>query len=236
MAGQGGLVDAVKIDLRRLHETWMEVFFPRQRGAEDTVLGKYTPDSTAGMAGYRVWGVLGAVVVALLYPLAVVGFAARYYASRLNTAATRLGIVGVVVLAAVVWGALTVVSLFQFSTQGFVATASAALSVVFARVGGRATTVLVAYPFAVTAVTMPPVVAAFFSATLGSLVFTRTDTVAVYLLNGVLADLGLAAFFRETFDLQGAAYAVLWFAFSVPVGWFLGLLVTLANVVRPTGE
>jgi hypothetical protein len=58
----------------------------------------------------------------------------------------------------------------------------------------------------------------------------------VYLLNGVLADLGLAAFFRETFDLQGAAYAVLWFAFSVPVGWFLGLLVTLANVVRPTGE
>jgi hypothetical protein len=242
MSGSGGLGRAIKVDLKRLHETWMELLFQRQRGAEDTVLGKYTPDSTAGMAGYRLWGALGAIVVAVLYPFAVVGFGARYYAGRLDSAATRLGILGVVVLAALAWGALTVVSLFQFSTRGFVAvaaasvvaTVSAALAVVFSRVGGRATTVLVAYPFAVTAVTMPPVVAAFFSTTLAGLVFENTDTVAVWVLDNVLAAGGVAEFFRESFDLEGAAYAVLWFAFSLPVGWFLGILVSLANLVRPS--
>jgi hypothetical protein len=244
MSGQDGLVRAVRIDLRRLHETWMELFFPRQREAGDTVLGKYTPDSTGGMVAYRVWGALGVVAVGFLYPFAVLGFATRYYARRMDGVATRMGIVGVVLLAAVVWGALTVVSLFQFSTRGFVAvgaasvvsTVSAALAVVFSRVGGRATSVLLAYPLGVTAVTMPPVVAAFFSTTLAALVFPNTETIAAWLLDNVLAAGGLAAFFRQNFELQGPTYAVLWFAFSVPVGWLLGLMVTLANAVRPTAE
>jgi hypothetical protein len=242
MSGSPGLTHAIRVDLKRLHETWMELLFQRQRGADDTVLGKYTPDSTAGMAGYRLWGAVGVLVVAVLYPLAVVGFAARYYAGRLDSAATRLGVLGVVVLTALVWGALTVVSLFQFSTEGFVAvaaasvvaTVSAALAVLFARVGGRGTTILLAYPFAVTAVTMPPVVAAFFSTTLAGLVFENTDTLAVWLLDNALAAGGIAEFFRDTFELEGPTYAVLWFAFSLPVGWFLGILVSLANLVRPS--
>jgi hypothetical protein len=93
---------------------------------------------------------------------------------------------------------------------------------------------LLAYPFGVTAVTMPPVVAAFFSTTLAGLVFENTDTIAVWLLDNVLAAGGVAEFFRESFDLEGAAYAVLWFAFSLPVGWLLGILVSLANLVRPS--
>ena len=37
------IIGGVKIDLRRLHETWMELVYPRQRGAGDTVLGRWTP-------------------------------------------------------------------------------------------------------------------------------------------------------------------------------------------------
>lgn len=240
----GKLVDSVRVDVKRLHEAWMEVVFPRQRGAADTVLGKYTPDSAIGMVGYRLWGALGLLVVALLYPFAVFGFATRYYAKRLNTAATRLGIVGVVLLTAIVWGALTVVSLFRFSNRGFQAVAaasfaaviSAALAVVFSRVGGRKTTIMLAYPFGVTALTMPPVVAAFFSPTLADLLFPNTESMAAWLLNNVLDVWGIAAYFRSKFELQGAGYALLWFGFSLPIGWSLGVMVTLANLVRPTEE
>jgi hypothetical protein len=66
------------------------------------------------------------------------------------------------------------------------------------------------------------------------LVFENTDTLAVWLLDNALAAGGIAEFFRDTFELEGPTYAVLWFAFSLPVGWFLGILVSLANLVRPS--
>lgn len=238
----GGLVEGVRVDLRRFHETWMELFFPRQRDTGSSVLGKYTPDSAVGMAAYRLWSAIGAVVVGLTYPLVVAGYVLRYQSRRLDTAATRLGLVGVVLLTALAWGGLTVLARLRFSQQGFlavaaasvVATVSAALSVVFARVDGRPVTVALAAPFAVTAVTLPPVVAAFFSETLAALVFPNTETLAAWLLDRVGGD--LAAYLRAEYELSGPAYAVLWFGISVPIGWIVGLLVTLADAVRPAPE
>lgn len=237
-------VQAVEIDLKRLHETWMELIFPRQRGAEDTVFGKYTPDSSLGMAGYRAWSVTGMVALAVLYPLAVAGFATRFYVRRVDSAATRLGLAGVVILTALVWGALTVVSYVRLPFASFVpiaaasvvATLSSALAVLFKRVGGRATTVLVAYPFGVTAFALPPVVAAFFSPTLGSLIFPSSTSLAAWFLNDVLPRIGLgraADYLHDRYELRGGAYVAMWFLISVPVGWFFGGLVTLANLVRP---
>jgi hypothetical protein len=238
----GELAAGVRVDLRRFHETWMELFFPRQRDAGGSVLGKYTPDSTLGMLGYRLWGLLGALVVGLSYPLVVAGYALRYQSRRLNTAATRLGLAGVVLLTALVWGGLTAASFVQFGleSRGFravaaasvVATISAALAVVFVRIDGRPVTVLFAAPFGVTAVTLPPVVAAFFSTTLAAFVFPNTETIAAFILDQLGGD--LAAYFRAEYELAGPAYAVLWFALSVPLGWAVGLLVTLADLVRPT--
>lgn len=247
VVGPGELVAGIRVDVRRFHQTWMELFFPRQRTANSNVLGTYTPDSTVGMAAYRLWSVLGALVVGVTYPLVVAGYVLRYQSRRLDTAATRLGLVGVVVLTALVWGALTVVARLQFSTQGFlavaaasvVATVSAALAVVFVRVDGRPVTVLLAAPFAVTAVTLPPVVAAFFSTTLAELVFPNTETVAEWILDTLQATAvgdEVATYLRSEYELSGLAYALLWFGFSVPIGWIVGLLVTLADVVRPTEE
>lgn len=245
VAGPGELVTAVRVDVKRLHESWMELFFPRQRGADRTVLGKWKPSTTGGKLRYRAWGLVGMLMVALLYPLAVVGFAARFYARRLDSAATRLGIVGVVLLTALAWGILTLAAyLRDFSEQGVLAVAAAsivaiissALSVVFARIDGRPVTVLLAYPFAITAITLPPVVAAFYSPTLASVVFPGSETLAAWILDNVLFVGGLNDYIRQQFELTGGGTLAMWFGFSFPAGWLLGIMVTLANVIRPSGR
>jgi predicted permease len=50
----------------------------------------------------------------------------------------------------------------------------------------------------------------------------------------VLATVGVAEFFIENFDREGIAYVIIWLGISIPLGWVLGLLVTLADFVRPT--
>lgn len=245
VAGPGELVTAVRVDVKRLHESWMELVFPRQRGADRTVLGKWTPSTTGGKVRYRLWSLAGLLMVALLYPLAVVGFAARFYARRLDTAATRLGIVGVVLLTALIWGILTLGAyLRNFSEQGVLAVAAAsivavissALAVVFARIDGRPVTVLLAYPFAVTAITLPPVVAAFYSPVLASVVFPGSETIAAWILDNVLFVGGINDYIREQFELTAGATLAMWLGFSFPTGWLLGITVTLANVIRPGAE
>jgi hypothetical protein len=59
---------------------------------------------------------------------------------------------------------------------GVAATVSAVLSRVFTR-GGRLVSVLVGYPFAVTALLLPPVVAAMFSPALAEVVLPGSYTV-----------------------------------------------------------
>lgn len=237
----GGLASAVGYDLKRLHEGWMELFFPRQLGADETVLGKWKPGTATGRAAYRLWGGLGGLVVPLLYPLVLVGFMFRFYAGRLDGTATRLGLLGVVLASLLVWGGLAAVARLRFSAGGFlavaaaggVATISAALAVVFARIGGRKTTVSLAYPLGVTALFLPPVVAALYSPALSDVIFPGSTTLAAWLLDHVLAVGGLNTYLRTQYDLEGLAYVGMWFGLAVPLGWCLGSLVTLANVVRP---
>ncbi|ADJ16202.1 hypothetical protein C497_09323 [Halalkalicoccus jeotgali B3] len=220
----------------------MELFFPRQRGGAHSVLGKWTPSTAGGRVAYNGWAGVGALVVALLYPLVLVGFALRYYTRRIDRAAASLGLLGVVGLSAVVWGGLTIVAHLQFSRRGFIAVAAAAVvatvaagaAVGFARAGGRGTTIVFAYPSAMTALFLPPVVAALFSVTLGSVILPGSTELAVRLLDGPLATAGASEFLRENYTLEGAAYVGMWFAIAVPVGWVFGCVVTLANLVRPT--
>ncbi len=239
-----GIIGGVKIDLRRLHETWMELVYPRQREAGDTVLGRWTPDTQLGMVLYRAWSAIGVPVIAFLYPLVLFGAFIRFQTRRIGRTATSLGLLGVILLSLVVWGALTALARFQLdliaggflaiALAGGVATVSAALAVGARAVGGRGTTVLLAYPFAMTAIFLPPVVAALFSRTLAAIILPNSTAIAQWLLDNALAPVGLATLFSETFELEGIGYVLMWLALSFPVGWILGSLVTLADLVRPT--
>lgn len=242
-----GLAGAVRIDVARLYDTWMELVYPRQLNPSH-VLGKWKPESPVQKLGYYGWAILGLPLVLLGYPLLLVGFATRFYASKLNTAATRLGIVGVALLSVVVWGALTAVSYVQLDLSfddtaflaiagaGGVATVSAALAVGFKRLGGRAVTVLFAYPFGMTALFLPPVVAAFFVPSLADRIFPPSYELARWLLDNVLFVGGLNGVLRERYTLEGIGYAIMWFALAVPVGWLLGSLTALADFIRPQNE
>lgn len=237
---EGGIVEGVRIDVVRLHETWMELVFPRQRTAVHQVLGKWKPRTRGDAIKYRLWGAIGVPVVAVLYPLLLLGFAARFNARRFDSASTRLGVVGVVVLAALLWGALTALAHVRLAFDGFVAVGaasavavvSAGLAALFVRVGGRGTTVLFAYPFAMNALFLPPVVAALYDPSLAG-VLERSETVAIFLLDNVLALVGIEDYLRENFSLEGIAVVLMWVGIATPLGWFLGLIVTLADAVRP---
>ncbi|MFB6220454.1 MAG: hypothetical protein ABEH90_03360 [Halolamina sp.] len=236
-----GLIDGIRIDVARLHATWMELLFPRQLNPSN-VLGRWQPETGGQKVTYYGWAAVGLPVVLLGYPLLLLGFATRFYARRLDSATTRIGIVGVVLLAAITWGLLTVAAwLRQFSFDGLVAVAaaggvatiSAGLAMVFSSRGGRGVSVLLAYPSAMTALFLPPVVAALYSPALAG-VLTGSTSLAIWILDNVLTVGGINTFLREQFRLQGPAYVLMWLAIAVPLGWLLGGVVALANVVRPT--
>jgi len=205
------------------------------------VLGRWTPDSLLAQADYRVWGLLGLVVVAIAYPFVLLGLATRLYGSRVLRAVNWLGVLGVVAVGGVLWGGLTALAYVRFSADGFYAVAAAvvvaALNAVLAfaslRIAGRKTTILAAYPFAINAICLPVVVAALYSPTLANTVFPSTTSLAAWLLDTVFSVGGLAAAIRERFRLEGVAFVGLWFAIDVLVGWLLGVAVTAANAVRP---
>ena len=244
VGNQPSIVGGIRIDLKRLHETWMEIVYPRQRDADDTVLGKWKPTTQGQLALYRAWSALGVPIIALVYPLVLLGAVVRFQTRRIDGTATRLGVVGVVLLSLVVWGALTALARYRLdlATGGVVAVAaasgvatlSAALAVGTRRVGGRVTTVLLSYPFAMTAIFLPPVVAALFSPDVADLVLPRSRDFANVLLDTVARPVGLYDFFTTNFSIEGAGYALMWLGISIPLGWLLGLLVTLADLVRPT--
>jgi len=241
-----GVVDGVRLDVQRLHETWMELLFPRQRGAQHSVLGKWKPSTTGDKAKYRIWSALGVPVVLVLYPLMLLGVAVRFYSRRFDSLATRIGLGGTVLVMTVIWGALTAIvrTYGGFGQVGFIAVlvasitavVSSALAFVFWAKGGRATTVLLAYPFGVTALLLPPVVAAFYSDTVGAVVFTQSRQIAIVLLNQLFQPIGLKELLESQFELQGFAFVLMWFGIAVPLGWLLGLVVTLANLTRPQDE
>jgi hypothetical protein len=235
------IVAGVQYDLRTLHGLWMAIAFPQLRESHP-VMGQWHPETTAQRVTYRLWSVLGGLGLLVGYPLTVFGFAVRFYVRRFDRTTTRIGVVGTVVLAIVVWGGLTALARLRFSTEGFLAVAAAGtvavvatvLALVFSRLGGRLTTVVVAYPFAVVAVFLPPVVAALYSPTLAGVVFPESESLAIWLLDNVLVVGDLNAVLRARFDLAGFAYVGMWTGLAVPVGWTLGFVVTLANLVRPS--
>ena len=239
---EGGIVEGVRVDVVRLHETWMELVFPRQRTAVHRVLGKWKPRTRADEVKYYLWGALGVPLVAVLYPLLLVGVAVRFNARRFDSASTRLGVVGVVVLAALVWGLLTAAARIRFDEAGFVAVAaastvavvSAGLAAVSKRVGGRATTVAFAYPFAMNAVFLPPVVAALYDPALGVVIERSTELANFFRDDVFVGPLDpVSDYLSDRFDFEGFVVALMWFCIATPLGWLLGLLVTLANLVRP---
>ena len=239
----GGLVAGLKVDVVRLHETWMELVFPRQRTAVHTVLGKWQPTTRSDWIKYRVWGALGVPLVALLYPLLVVGFAVRFNARRLDSASARLGAIGVVLVTALLWGGLTVLARLRLDFAGVVAVGaasavavvSAGLAAVFTR-GGRGTTVALAYPFAMNAIFLPPVVAALYDPSLSG-VLERSEALAIFLLDSFLYIYDINEYLRTNFSLEGVGVVLMWVAIATPIGWLFGLVVTLADVIRPqSGE
>jgi hypothetical protein len=88
----------------------------------------------------------------------------------------------------------------------------------------------------VTALLLPPVVAAFYSDAVGAVVFTQSRQIAIVLLNQVFQPIGLKELLESQFELQGFAFVLMWFGIAVPLGWLLGLVVTLANLTRPQDE
>jgi len=240
-ANETGLVDGIRIDVVRMHETWMELFFPRQREAANSVLGKWKPKTAREKFTYNTWYYLGVPIIAVLYPLVLIGYLLRFQARRLDSAAIRLGTVGVFLFMLVLWGGLTVLARYRLSTTGFIAVGAASavavlcslLAVGFRLLGGRVTTVVFAYPFAMTAIFLPPSVAALYSPTVADAVFPASTNVANYILDNYLSFANVETYLRTKYDLEGITYAVMWFAIAVPVGWVLGILVTLADLVRP---
>ncbi|MFB6196193.1 MAG: hypothetical protein ABEI80_08465 [Haloplanus sp.] len=237
------IVADVQYDLRRLHGLWMALAFPQLRESHP-VVDRWTPETTRERALYRAWALLGSLGLLVGYPLAVLGLLIRFHVRRVDRTTTRLGAIGTVLLAVLAWGALTALARVRFSPEGFLAVAAAGtvavvstvLALVFGRLGGRLTTVVVAYPFAVIAVFLPPVVAALYSPTLANVVFPRSETLAVWLLDTVLTYRNLNTLLRQRFDLVGFAYVGMWAGLAVPTGWVFGTLVTLANLVRPTED
>jgi hypothetical protein len=237
---EGGLVEGMKVDVVRLHETWMELLFPRQRTAVHRVLRKWKPRTRTDRVAYRVWGALGAPIVALLYPLLLVGFAVRFNARRFDDATARLGVVGAVLITALLWGGLTALVRLRLGFDGVlavgaasvVAVLSAGLAAVFTRAGGRWTTVAFGYPFAMNAVFLPPVVAALYDPSLSG-VLERSEALAIFLLDNVLFVYDLNGYLRATFSLEGIGVVLMWIAIATPLGWLLGCVVTLADLIRP---
>ncbi len=248
MSADEGLIEAIRYDVRRMHETWMELVYPRQLDASDTVLGKWRPAGGLSLHLYRAWSGIGAPVVLVLYPLVLLGYFVRFQTRRVNLTAVKLGLPGILGLFIVVWGGLALLVKFQFAdalTSGGVtaivaasgvAVVSAALSYLTWRVGGRATTVILAYPFAMTAIFLPPVVAALFSRAVADVVLTRSDSIARWFVFEGPELFGVVDYLVENFERDAFAHVIIWFAVSVPIGWILGLVVTLADLVRPTGE
>jgi hypothetical protein len=237
-----GLVQLIANDLERLHMAWMGLRYPHHRNPHP-VLGKHKPSTAGGKIGYRAWSFLSVPVLAVGYPLAVLGFFVRFHSRRLYRTTVVIGLVGVLALSILAWGSLVLFTYFRgypfegtmaVAAGGATAAVSSVLAVLFTRYDGRFTTVALAYPFGVTALFLPPVVAAMYSPALASMILPRSETLAIWLLDNPLRVVGVASIVRANFDLIGFAYVGMWFAIAIPVGWTLGILVSLADVVRPS--
>ena len=237
------LAGAVRTDLLRLLTVWRGLLFSVE-STNHPAQARWRPQTGRDRLAFWAWSALGSVLIGVTYPFAVAGFWVRYTTRRLGRVAAGLGLLTVVAVVAVAWSALTALAWESLPTAGFkavlaasaAATVSTGLAWGTARTGGRRLTFLAAYPFAVAAVFLPPVTAALVSPTLGEVVLPRSTSLAAWLLDNVLIVGDLSAVIRRQFDLSGLAFVGMWAALAVPVGWGLGLLVVVADAVRPRGD
>ena len=239
-------IGGIRVDVARLHGSWMGVAFDYELKGSYSVVENWHPQSTVDAVFYRLWAALGIIPLMVAYPLVVMGLATRFYARRLDRWSASLGVAGVVFVSTVVWGALTAVTyLSPVATEGLVAvaiasvvaTVSSVLGLYATRRGGRVSTIVLGYPLGMTALFLPPVVASLYSPILASVVFPRSTTLAILLLDTVLQVGGIAEVIRASFELEGIAYVGMWFSLAVPLGWLLGGIVTLSEFIRPsTGD
>jgi hypothetical protein len=243
MSTDSQLVTAIKADLVWLLTAWRKLLFSAESHSHPA-RNRWHPETTRDRLAFWAWSGLGAVLITAAYPFAVAGFWARYVTRRLNRIATGLGLVAILAVVGVAWGALTVLAWGQLPASGFaavltasvVATISTALAWGTTRAGGRRLTLVAAYPFAVAALFLPPVTAALVSPTLGEVILPRSTSLAAWLLDNVLTVGDLNTVIRQQFNLSGAAFVGMWAGLAVPIGWMLGLLVTFANAVRPRAD
>jgi len=245
VGSQQGVVDAMRVDLKKFHETWMGLLYPRQRGADNTVLGKWRPQTTRERVTYNGWSALGALAIVVLYPLALFGVIVRFNARKIDVSVEKIGAIGVVLLAVLVWGGLAALVEFRldFGDQrgnaiiaaSVVAILASGLAVFFRYIGGRITTILFAYPLGMTAIFLPPVVAALVSPSMAQFSIAYAEDVAVFVQDDVLAEVGLKEYVVDNFEREGFAYVLIWIGISVPLGWLLGTTVALADFIRPKG-
>jgi len=237
----GDVVAAIRADLTQLLSGWRGLVFAQRSTAYAAGTDQWRLDTPWKRVGFGVWSLLGAVLLPILYPFVAFGFWVRYVTRRIDRTIASLGILAVVGGVAAVWTGLTVVAWARFQASGFqavlaaslVATASVGLSWAASRTGSRPVTLLVAYPFAVSAVFLPPVTAALYSPVLGSVIIPESVSLANWLLRNPLRLFGVSTFFSRQFTLTGLGFLWMWLAIAIPTGWVLGALVTAANAVRP---
>ena len=166
--------------------------------------------------------------------------------SAIEFSIEKIGAIGVFLLAVLVWGGLAALVEFQldFPAQeanaiiaaSVVAILATGLALVFRAIDGRPVTVIFSYPFGMTAIFLPPLVAALLSDQIAQFTIVYSEEIAVFLQDEVLAEVGLKDYFVRNFDRNGGAYVIMWVVISVPLGWILGIMVTLADFIRPKDD
>lgn len=86
------------------------------------------------------------------------------------------------------------------------------------------------------AIFLPPIVAALYDPSLSG-VLERSEDLAIFLLDSFLYVYDINEYLRANFSLEGVGVVLMWIAIATPIGWLFGLVVTLADVIRPqSGE
>ena len=165
----------------------------------------------------------------------------RRFLSEKNT--TWIGEGSVLLVAMLAWGLLTGIAGVRFGvgSNSFSAVAVASLTGMAAsvtaytidRLGNRITTVAFAYPAAVTALFLPPVVASMTFPTISTsvLITERSHALAVWFLNDV-APPGLSAYLQVNYEFDAMAQLLMWSVISIQLGWILGLTITGIEEIR----
>lgn len=129
---------------------------------------------------------------------------------------------------AVIWSLGLIYGSVRLGPSGFVslfgasiiAIVSAALMVLFALAPGRKNTVVLAYPFAVNAILLPPIVIAIYEPVL-SFIWDWSELVAIFFLNEIVGIFGYDTTLRENFEMTEQRYLLMWFILAYPIGWTL---------------